>query len=69
VLETFRSIQRDFMLVLDGNGQMRGLLSAEDIIGRLEHAPTFRDKGGEVLEILRQLRASHGLEQLQVVNG
>ncbi|MDF0533152.1 CBS domain-containing protein [Shewanella sp. A32] len=69
VLETFRSIQRDFMLVLDSNGQMRGLLSAEDMIARLEHAPTFRDKGGEVLEILRQLRESHGLEPLQVVNG
>lgn len=68
VLETFRSIQRDFLLVLDANGQMRGLLSAEDIIARLQHTPTFRDKGGEVLAILRQLRESHGLEPLQVVN-
>ncbi|MFQ6370733.1 CBS domain-containing protein [Shewanella sp. YIC-542] len=65
VLDTFRRLQRDFLLVLNRQQQILGLLSAEDILGRLRHAPQLRDQGGEVLEILRQLRESHGFDSEQ----
>lgn len=67
VLASFRSVQRDFLLVINQRGNVAGLLAAEDIMQRMRQQPNAQHEVS-VLNILQQLRQSHNLEK-QVING
>lgn len=67
VLASFRSVQRDFLLVINQRGNVCGLLAAEDILQRMQQRPSEQEKVN-VLNILQQIRQSHNLEK-QVLNG
>ena len=68
VLASFRSVQRDFLLVINQRGNVSGLLAAEDIMQRLQHAGELTDRSEvNLLNMLQQIRQSHKLEG-QVIN-
>ncbi|QSX34379.1 hypothetical protein JYB87_03765 [Shewanella avicenniae] len=66
VLASFRSVQRDFLLVINQRGNVCGLFAAEDILQRMQHRPSEQNELN-VLNILQQIRQSHKLEA-QVVH-
>lgn len=67
VLASFRSVQRDFLLVINQRGNVSGVLAAEDIMQRMQTNDVSDSSEVNVLNMLQQIRQSHNLEG-QVIN-
>ncbi|OIN06782.1 hypothetical protein BFS86_18315 [Shewanella algae] len=64
VLQSLRHSRDNYFAVVDTQThQIRGLLSLADISHRLNVGQLREDKGGNLLNILRQINTSHGLVQ------